>query len=394
MSKFKHALAHIKTFSVDFWIVIISTLMNQLGNMAFVFLILYLTESMHFSLTTASTAFASFSVSTFLTSLFGGSLIDKLGASRVMVVSLFLNGLLLLIFPLLINANHIFIVCLVWGLMFGLYRPASQTFISLLSTAGSHRLTFSVYRFAINLGMSLGPAMGGYLASISFKSIFIANGMANILACSILLFGLSKTIFAKSTTTAPEKSVPSLYWLIHDKTLRVFAIGMIPVAMVFFQHESTLSVFMRQDLHFPITYYGWLFTLNTLLIVFFEIPLNVLMMEWPYRTNFLLGSLLIVSAFSGLFFVTHFTQVMILAITWTVGEMIFYPTASSYITDISPEKHRGSYMSIFSACSNIGLLMGPWLGAIIMQHFGGRSLWVACAVCGSLSVLIYYRMKK
>ena len=41
---------------------------------------------------------------------------------------------------------------------------------------------FAVNRLAVNLGMSVGPAVGGYLAEINFPSIFRVNGAASFAA--------------------------------------------------------------------------------------------------------------------------------------------------------------------------------------------------------------------
>ncbi len=160
--------------------------------------------------------------------------------------------------------------------------------------------------------------------------------------------------------------------------------------MIFFQGESTLAVFLNRDLGFPLSFYGLLFTLNTLMIVFFELILNVATMNWPYRINFMLGSFFITAGFAGNMFATEKWHIILLSILWTLGEMVLFPSASSYIADIAPEKHRGSYMSIWTTCSNLGLFLGPWAGAFIMEKIGASGLWMACGMWGMLSVIMFW----
>lgn len=362
--------------------------------MAFVLLVLYLNKYMGFSLAQSSFAFAAYTGSTLLTSLLGGGLVDKIGAARLMVVSLIGNGLNLLMFPLLHDYYLIILLCLSWGAFCGLYRPAAQTFISHLSSPGMHKITFSVYRLAINLGLSIGPALGGYLATHSFPAIFIANGMANLLAAMTFLLGLRKSAWLDHSPARENRLESSLKWLKRDRTLCLFMLGMIPVSMVFYQLGSTLSVFLYRDLQLPMSFYGLLFTLNTLMIVFFELVLNVAMLNWPYRINFIIGSLLITLGFAGNIFAYTAWHIILLTIIWTVGEMVLYPSTSSYIADIAPEQHRGSYMSLLSTASNLSLFIGPWGGALIMQHTGANGLWLACAVCGMISIFIFSFLRR
>lgn len=391
--RFEQAFQHIRTFTVDFWIVIAATLINQIGNMAMVFLIMYLTQHCHYSLIQASYAFGAYSLSVLLASLFGGSLIDRSNIARLLPLTLFINGLVLLLFPLFDTHWLILLLCLIWGFASGIYRPASQTLMTQLSSKGQYKLTYSIYRLAVNLGMSIGPAIGGYLAAHAYPLIFIANGAANLFAGMILIIGLLHAHWLKPTNHHRSLEL-NLKWLRHDRRLAVFVLGMVPVSMVFFQHESTLAVFLHQDLHLPLTFYGFLFTVNTLIIVCFELLLNMATMHWAYRVNFLLGSILITIAFTGLLFATQAWHVLLLTVIWTFGEMIFYPAAGSYIAEIAPEARRGTYMSIYSTCSNIGMLFGPWGGAIIMQHFGSAGLWLACGCWGAMSVIVYCYLRE
>lgn len=390
MSAFRDTYHYIRHFSPTFWLVIFASFLNQTGNMAFVFLLVYLNQYVGLSLAQSSFTFAIFSASMLATGILCGNLIDRVGAGRTMIFSLFVNGIVLITFPFLHSYAAILGMCMMWGVTFGIYRPASQALISSLSTTGMHKVTFSVFRLAQNLGMSIGPALGGYLAHYSFPALFFANGTANLLACCLLFFSLFRTNLFKSQSDKSYRAPINLNWLRHDVRLRIFMLGMIPVSMVFFQHESTLSVFLKTDLQLPLSFYGLLFTINTLLIVSLELLLNVFMMNWPYRANFMIGSALIIAGFAGLFFATHAWHIIVLTVLWTFGEMILYPSASSYIADIAPIEHRGSYMSLFSTSTNVGLFFGPWAGASLMGHIGGRGLWLACGLWGLLSVIIFY----
>ncbi len=389
MNLYRDAFLNIKKFPARFWVVIVATLINQIGNMAFVFLVLYATEHLGLTVSQGALLFAMVSASMFLSGILTGNLIDYVGAARVMIGAIFMNGIVLFFIPMIRNYHLLILLCLAWGTFYGLFRPASQTLVSYMTVEGLHKITFSVYRLVLNLGMSIGPAMGGYLAAHYFPAIFISNGVANILAGIILVVGLSGSVWLTHRPASLQKKVFTIKWIKHDSLLRWFLIGMIPVTMVFYQHEATLPVFLKQDLHFPVSFYGWLFTINTLMIVFLELILNVAMLNWPYRINFMLGATFITVGFAGMYAATTMSHIIILTMIWTIGEMIIYPSASSYIAEIAPEGRRGSYMSLFSATSNLGMFIGPWAGAMVMEHLGSSLLWIVCGIWGVMSIIVF-----
>jgi MFS family permease len=393
MNLYREAFLNIKKFPSQFWIVITATLINQIGNMAFVFLVLYATEHLGLTVSQGAVAFAVVSGSMLLSGVLSGNLIDYFVATRLVIGAVFMNGIVLLFIPLIQNYHLLILMCVAWGTFYGVYRPASQTLVSYMTVDGLHKITFSIYRLVVNLGMSIGPAIGGHLAAHSFPAVFISNGIANIIAGTILILGLSGSLWLMHRPALEQKKIFSIKWIKYDSALRWFLIGMVPVSMVFYQHTSTLSVFLKQNLHLSASFYGWLFTLNTLMIVFLELALNVATINWPYRVNFIMGTALISAGFAGMYFAKSMNHIIILTIIWTIGEMILYPSASSYIAEIAPTERRGSYMSLFNGSTTLGLLMGPWTGAIIMEQFGAHSLWMACGIWGLFSIGVFSFLK-
>jgi MFS family permease len=396
MTAFRHSFTHIRNLPFAFWIVIVATLINQLGNMAMVFLVPYLTIHLHFSLPLSSFIYAAFCAALLISGVMAGPLADRFGPSRVMATVLCTNAAVLLFMPLATHFLSILLMCLLWGCVFGMYKPAAQTFLTHIAPRDSFKVTFSIYRLAWNLGMSIGPAIGGYLAVHSFYSIFIFNGSANFLASLILILGLK---YCPGVNHRPmihpnAMLIPDFKAFKFDKGLRLLVLGMIPVCMVFYQNQSTMPIFINQELHLPLSFYGLLFTINTLMIVFFELPLNIATLHWPASRSLSIGSLLIGLGFCGFLLVSSAWEVAMIIVVFTIGEMILFPTASSYIAEIAPEHSRGNYMSILSTSINLGLLIGPWSGALLMHHLTSKSLWIACGLWGLLAAGIFQYLNK
>ena len=66
------------------------------------------------------------------------------------------------------------------------FRPAAMSFFAETVEPARRKSAFAVYRLAINLGMAIGPAVGGILATIAFKYLFFVDGATSIAAGLVL----------------------------------------------------------------------------------------------------------------------------------------------------------------------------------------------------------------
>jgi MFS family permease len=145
MTGIRHSLAHIQKLPWAFWVVIASTLTNQVGNMALAFLVVYLKIHLHYSLPKASIVYAACCGGMLVSGSIAGPLADRYGPQRVMAIVLFLNAAVLLCIPFVQHFLYVTILCIFWGIFFGMYKPAAQTFIAHISPPESYKITFCTF---------------------------------------------------------------------------------------------------------------------------------------------------------------------------------------------------------------------------------------------------------
>ena len=86
---------------------------------------------------------------------------------------------------------------------------------------------------------------------------------------------------APPTPSLPQDHTPGgSPW--RDRHLLFLLLPFIPALMVFFQIEGTLPLWVVRDLGLGSGFFGILFTVNTLLIVVLEVPLNLAMGHWRH----------------------------------------------------------------------------------------------------------------
>ncbi len=160
--------------------------------MALPFLILYLTRDLGFKAGRAAFILGLYGAGALVSSALSGRLSDVLGPMKLIRDSLFLTGAILFAFPLARSFPAVVIMTLALSMASEAVRPASMAVVADLVKPGQRKAAFALTRLAINLGMSVGPALGGYLATFSFRSIFLVNGSSSILAGTLLLFALRR----------------------------------------------------------------------------------------------------------------------------------------------------------------------------------------------------------
>ena len=378
------------------WVLFASTLVNRCGTMALPFLVLYLARDLGFPAGRAGLVMTVYGTFALVAAPLSGRLCDRLGHLRVMKMSLFSSGAVMLAFPLARSWPAVLAATAVFSLTTESFRPANLAVLAELAPPDRRKSIFALNRLAINLGMSVGPAVGGFLATHSFAALFAVDGTTTVLAGAVLaLFGSAAPRHAHVEPTRPAFSAPRAAAsrpAHRDARFLLFLATVIPVTMVFFQHVSSMPLYLVRDLSRPASFYGLLFTVNTLLIVFLEVQINTSTAHWHPGRTLALGALLVGTGFGALALARGSGSVMATVVVWTFGEMVLLPGMSSYAADLAPADRRGEYMGFYAMAFGVAFAIGPWLGTEVLARFGGHVLWPSTFALGLVSALAMWRL--
>ncbi len=390
----------LKKLPRELWLLCLATLVNRMGTMALPFLVLYFTRSLGFSTARAGGMMAIYGLTALLVGPIAGRLCDRWGAYRLMELTLVSSGIVLILFPFAKSFWSVLFMTILFAATNEAFRPANMALVGKLGPAQQRKAAFALMRLAVNLGMSVGPAAGGFLVHHSFQLLFLVDGATTLIAVGILMLtSFRKTIMKQEEDLRAAQEAQSNRendgWLLKafftDPALRIFLLGILPVAAVFFQHVSAMPLYLVRDLHFAESDYGMLFALNTLLIITLEIPLNSMTSHWSYRRTLTLGSILFALGFGGLAFANSFLEVALTIVVWSFGEMVLFPSMSAYVSEIAPKDRHGEYMGLYVMTFSLAFLVGPWAGTTVLEHFGSKTLWISTFVVGLLSALVLGR---
>ena len=382
------------------WIVFATSLINRAGLMALPFLVLYLTRHLGTSASLAGLAVSAYGLGGIVTGPIAGRLCDRVGPFTVMRVSLALTGVILVIIPLAHRFSVVVLLVFVWALVADATRPATMSALTTAASPEQRKAAIALNRLGVNLGMSIGPAVGGFLALVSFPLLFVVDGLTSLAAALVLTLllrredvrrvadaargghGAAQAVHTVSSRAEGDRGV----W--RDRTALTFLLGTVLVGLVFTQHQGAMSVYLVRDLHYRESFFGALFVVNTLMIVALEVPLNLAMAHWPHRRALVLGMLLTAVGFGAMGVSRAVAPLVATVVVWTFGEMITFPVGAAYVADLAPRGRIGEYMGAYSSTFSLSVIVGPWAGTAALDRFGAFATWAGAFVCGVLGAAV------
>jgi len=369
------------------WLLSAANLVNRAGMMILPFLVLYLTRELGFSAGRAGFILALYGVTAIVAAPIAGRLCDTIGPLPVMRGSLLSSGLVLLLFPFARSFAAVAAVTIVWSACAEMFRPASLAAMTGVVPPAQRKAAFALNRLAINLGMSVGPALGGFLATVSFNWMFVVDAVTTIAAGAVLSLTAWRPDGAGAVNTKAAESGQA-GTIFADRTFLVFLGGVLLVGIVFFQHEAALPLYLDRELRTSPAFYGMLFTINTILIVAFEVPLNMATAHWPNTRALVIGCMLFAFGFGSLALVASAAGVIWTVVIWTFGEMMLFPAMSAHMGDIAPENRRGAYMGAYTMALSVAFTLGPWAGVSLLATLGATVIWLVMFGLGALAAAL------
>lgn len=360
------------------WMLAVVMFINRSGAMVVPFLSVYLTEHLHFSLKQVGGVLSLFGLGSLCGSFLGGYLTDRLGHFRVQFWSLTMGGLLFFVVAQLKDfqsfAAGIFLLSLVAESL----RPANASSVTFYAQPENLTRAFSLNRMAINMGFSIGPALAGLLATISYKWLFYGDGLTCLGAGLFFFVYFRKRPGYKpplQNAAAPRLPSPSPY---RDFKFVLFVILSSCFALTFFQFFSTLPLFYRQVHHFSEAQIGLLLALNGVVVFTLEMILVYLIGKRIQPAVLITAGMLLVGVSLVLLNLVADPWILYVSmILLSVAEILAMPYMATIPVNRSSEENRGRYMGFYNLSFSASFILGPFLGTSLIDQYGFDTLWWA-----------------
>jgi len=389
----KNYLKNFSQFSVEVKVLAITTFINRIGAMVVPFLSKYMMEQLHFTYSQIGWVMVFFGVGSFIGTWISGKLSDKIGFYKVMVFSLFTSGLIFILLQFLTTFYSFCFGVLLLTTVSDMYRPAMLVSLDTYATKSERTKALSLIRSSVNLGFMFGPLIGGIIITVlDYTFLFYIDGLTCIL--SILLFAIyvkEKKLPFKLNSFKYLKEGNSI---LQDKPFLIHLVVTLITGILFFQMFTTLSLYYKEVFNFSSVESGLFLALNGVLILLFELSIVSYVESKNINKLLMVAYGVLAMAVSYLFLLIEHSVFALVAmmVFMTIGIMLTFPFANSFVKNRSLKKQEGKFMAAFTMSYSVAHILSTKTGMTILTDYGYKTNWVFLTGLGFVGFLLAYRL--
>ncbi|MDH4196849.1 MAG: MFS transporter [Candidatus Aminicenantes bacterium] len=378
------------------WLLFAVNLVNSAGTMVIFFLTLYLTRRMGFTAVEAGRALSLYGVGSLAGAYGGGWLSDRLGSTTVQKLSLVLSGGFLIVLGQLRTPATLFPSIFLFAASNGALFPANIASMSRVCPPELRVKGFALNRLAGNLGVTIGPAVGGLLALHDYRLLFWADGATCLAAAAVFTLIWKKPeqrlrAVAKAESAA-EGAPPALSpW--RDGPFLLLMLLVFVWSGVFNQLLTTFPLYLRNVYGLAEDTIGRLLAVNTVLIVVLEMVIMEKVRRYPVTRTINISFLLLGLGLGLMPFGRGALYAAFTVAVWTFGEILSMPLMAALIAGRARPETQGRYMGMFSFSYSLSLIVAPVAGTAVYERFGGDVVWYGCFGVTVLIAAAFYRLR-
>lgn len=358
------------------WFLIVGTFISTVGG-SFLWPLnsIYIHDHLGKSMSLAGLILALNSLAAIFGNLLGGSLFDKLGGYKAILIGALLNLLSVACLTMWHDWPQYVIFLIATGFSGGIVYPAMYALVGQAWPAGGRR-AFNAIFLANNIGVAIGPAIAGIVADINFEYVFIANFVTYIIFFIVVITTYKRfdERVEKSKETVVETASTSKAPFI---AILIVSNALVLCWLAYSQWVATISSH-TQSIGMSLSEYSLLWTINGLLIVLFQPLIRPLIRRWEQKVKhqLVLGLLLMAGSFGIVSIAGDFKMFAAAMVLLTLGEVFFSPVIPLIANQLAPEGKQGLYQGVVNSASTIGRMLGPLVGGVMVDVYGMQALMI------------------
>lgn len=349
---------------------------------------IYMSQALGKSLSTAGVVLMVNSFGMIAGNLLGGTLFDKLGGYRTIM----LGTIISLCATLLLNLFHGWPWYAVWLIMLGfgggMIIPAIYAMAGAVWPQGG-RQTFNAIYLAQNIGVAIGAALGGVVAELSFNYIFMANLAMYVVFFFIALFNFNMDYHATVKQHDTIEEIAHLQNKKHFNALLLLCVMFACCWITYVQWQTTIASF-TQSIGISMSQYSLLWTINGVLILIGQplITPIVQLFKGQLKKQLYFGLFVFILSFLVTSFAKSFSIFVVGIIIMTFAEMFVWPAVPTIANALAPKGRQGVYQGIVNSASTVGKAFGPLIGGILVDLFNMQVMFLS--MIGLLAIAMIF----
>jgi len=314
----------------------------------------------------------------------GGHWSDRIGRRPLILAGWGFQALVP--FALLAVGHHVYVGLALLALLpvFGsLGGAADQAMVADLVAPERQEAAYASVRVASNLGVTIGPVLGGALL-VGGHWPHLWAGTAVLSAAG---FAVAVRYIPRGGAYAPEGPPQrgSFGVIIRDTPFLFFMLASMFATMTYVATETLLPISVTTSHHLAPAAWGLLMILNPLFVTVFQLRLTRWTAGIPAAIK--LGVAMPLMGVPFLLLNVHGSAgvIALVIMLFVIGEMLWVPTSQAVVAALAPADIRGAYMGVFGGTWSVGWAATPFLGLQVRHAYGDATMWMCVATVGVIA---------
>lgn len=364
------------------WLLVIGTFINITGSsLLWPLNTIYMHDHLGQSLSIAGLVLMINAGGTVLGNLVGGYLFDKFGGYKSIMFGILITVASLIGITFWHGWPHYVWFLTIMGFGSGIVIPVMFALVGSVWPEGG-RKGFNAIYLAQNLGVAVGPALGGPIAEKSFDYLFVSNLGLYVIFLILAAFSYRRMVPNKEYEKNREKVVNNTSSKANLYSLLILSGGFLLAWIAYSQWSTTLSTHIQQ-LGISLKEYSLLWTINGLLIIILQPIISPIVQKYEkqIKAQLVFGMTVMMVSFIVIIFASDFKMFAVAMMILTIGEIFVWPAVPTIASILAPKGKDGSYQGIVNSIGAIGRMIGPLFGGMIVDYYSMNILMlILCAM--------------
>lgn len=382
----KGIIAPYRGLPIPVYVLFAARIINRMGDFVSIFLTLYLSRYLGFSEMQTGLILSLVGISMMSGAMLGGKLTDLAGRKKIMLGLQAMAALSVLICGFIPDSPVLPGLLILFTFFNGAVRPVNTALLTDLTTQKNRAAAFSLLYLGINIGISAGPILAGFLFNNYRRWIFWGDGLTTLLTILLIFFLIPEPEECSVNTEAGEhvEEGSSLKALLGRPILAMYAILSIFSSFIYAQNSFALPLQMLHifDERGP-RIFGLIMSFNAVVVLIITPLQNYYLKDIRPIRRIALGQILYALGFGLLMLPVHaISWYFFSTFLWTCGEVLDATNSGVFVANHSPRNHRGRFNSFFLISKGAGRSLAPLISGLVLKSLGISYIWGLCLFLG------------
>lgn len=328
--------------------------------------------------------------------LMGGKLVDKIGSKKVIIIFNTLGALAYV--PCCFMKPHIAMAALIAlaSNLFCVAAPAYNAIVTEVSPDHQIKSSYSILYLGYNLGLAIGPAIGGVLFNDHLQILFLIDAVTCFISTTLFYFFVPDCSKEKREEKRPKHESfnlddPVYKFMFRSPVLILFSVVLLSYNFCYSQWGFMLplqsaSIFGTNGAK----YYSLLISINAIAVIILTPMLSSI--THRYRP-------LAIVAVGGIFYTLSFLifgggsvlyAFVLATIIMTTGQILININTNIFIAQQTPQDYIGRANSMLTIINGAGVALGPVIMGQVLLHINYGFAWLIVAILMLLGAMAMF----